>query len=320
MSLAWLFAAAAVAGGITTSASSPPAPSCDTLPTLRKGVVTYTCSAADPKDKQKTISYTVATPAICVGGGCGLVMDIHGFTMTAAQQEKSDHFQVLGNAAGYVVIQPTAPEDSNGKHDWKPLVHHPQLLIFFRYAAEALKADRRRVHVMGYSQGGFASWNLLCQAPELICSAAPLEASALDQWGAGYGTGVCFTPPAKGPSTPRSILFTNGITDTLSHIDNARKQVANVQKAWGLADGTAHNTSGFKYTSRSWQQPKRNFTYLEHDYNITNQFAEQIKGHCFPTTAADGCQMSDSHYVFRCCGAFTWARRVLAFFQDNPCR
>ena len=106
----------------------------------------------------------------------------------------------------------------------------------------------------------------------------------------------------------------------MSVIANARQQVEDVKRAWGLEPNAAVNSSGFKYTSQSWHQQTRNFTYLEHDYNITNQYADRIMGHCFPTTAADGCEMSMEHGVFRCCGAFTWARRVLAFFQDNPCR
>jgi len=232
------------------------------LPVLAKGVKIYTCSAGDPENVTAKITYTVAIPASCVAGGCGVVMDVHGFTMTADEQEQSDHFRELGNSAGYVVVQPTAPEDPNGKHDWYPLVHHDQLILFLRCAVTAFEADLKRVHIMGYSQGGFASWNILCKAPDLICSAAPLEASALDQWGVGYGTGGCFSPPAKGPSIDRSILFTNGITDTLSVVANARQQVANIKHAWGLTPGAATNSSGYKYTSQSWHQPSRNFTYL----------------------------------------------------------
>ena len=179
--------AAALLGLLLAPAAAAAVPSCDALPVLAEGVKTYTCSAGDPENKTQTIAYTVATPASCVASGaaCGVVMDVHGFTMTAAEQEQADNFRVLGNGAGYIVVQPTAPEDPNGRHDWYPLVHHDQLLLFLRYAVTAFKADRKRVHIMGYSQGGFASWNILCKAPDLICSAAPLEASALDQWGAG---------------------------------------------------------------------------------------------------------------------------------------
>lgn len=297
----------------------PPSPSCDTLPVLKEGAHIYSCSAGDP-DWWARITYTVSTPATCVRGGCGVVMDVHGLDMTAAMQEQSDNFQVLGNDAGYIVIQPTAPKDMWGIHAWSPLVHFDQLLLFFRYAVATFKADLKRVHIMGYSEGGFAAWNILCKAPDLICSAAPLEASALDWWGPGYGTGGCFSWPAKGPSISRSILFTNGITDPLSVIANARQQVANVQRAWGLTPSAATLTSGFKFTSQSWQQPSRNFTYLEHDYSITNSAADGLKGHCFPTTAADGCKMSWTDPVLQCCGAFTWARHALAFFQANPCQ
>ena len=47
------------------------------------------------------------------------------------------------------------------------------------------------VHVMGYSQGGFASWNLLCLASDVVCSVAPLEAST-DKWDGGSNQARAF--------------------------------------------------------------------------------------------------------------------------------
>ena len=36
-------------------------------------------------------------------------------------------------------------------------------------------ADRSHIHVTGYSQGAFATWNMLCQHSDTVCSIAPAE-------------------------------------------------------------------------------------------------------------------------------------------------
>ena len=56
-------------------------------------------------------------------------------------------------------------------------------------------------------------------ASDLICSIAPLAASGLDEWGAGYGD-QCFT--AGGPPTPRSVFYTSGEADQLATVRAAQ--------------------------------------------------------------------------------------------------
>ena len=316
-------------------ASATP-PSCDRYPSLTAGPVqSCSCSAGDPSNPSARIVYTVSIPASCAssttGGKCGAVLDIHGFNNTGAMEDLADEFRAKAAAQKLVVIQPTAPKDSGGWHDWKPLVHHAELVAFLRLAVSELKIDTTRVHVSGYSQGGFASWNILCLAPDLICSAAPLEASGLDQWGEGYGK-QCFSSDGgsggRGPAgRGRSVLLTNGIQDHISTITNAKTQAASVVKAYNL-DPTGHQTTGQGFTTTTWTTKKAAgaaaatvaFTFIEHNYSITSGPKAHLAGHCFPSTAASGCTPSPEHGNHRCCGSFSWADAALDFFSRNPCQ
>merc|ERR1711871_1107370 len=47
----------------------------------------------------------------------------------------------------------TCPADS-GPPSWKPLYHHQQIILFLRHAVDVFQANRRAIHVTGYSQGG----------------------------------------------------------------------------------------------------------------------------------------------------------------------
>ena len=62
------------------------------------------------------------------------------------------------------------------RRSWKPKVNHDNIVRFMRLMAETYKVDRSHVHVSGFSQGSFASFNTLCMAPDLICSIAPVGA------------------------------------------------------------------------------------------------------------------------------------------------
>jgi poly(3-hydroxybutyrate) depolymerase len=146
----------------------------DEQPVAKAGVQTVRCDAGTPQFPERRIGYTLAVPEHCAlaGGGCGVIMDVHGFTMSAEEQEICDDMRVRGNAAGFIVLQPSAPVNPNSSlgipsPDWWPRYHHPQLIAFLRHTVALFGADRRRVHISGYSQGGFASWNILCLAPDL---------------------------------------------------------------------------------------------------------------------------------------------------------
>ena len=290
----------------------PPGTGCDAVQ-VRAGTQTVHCDAVDTVSGHK-IGYTLAVPAACVHGGCGIVLDVHGWTMSASIEDAQDEMRTKGNARGMIVVQPSAPRD-NGVPSWKPLYHHSQLILFLRHTVALFGVDRSAVHVTGYSQGGFASWNILCLAPDLICSAAPLAASGLDSWGQGYGD-QCFS--AMGPTPPRAVLYTTGETDKLARFEFAQQQVANIKRIYNWQDEDATVIQGRDYTKSTWSTADMTFTYIDHKYDTaTARGAQRTGGHCFPTATQDCCD--GIHPCRRCCAEFTWSDVVLDFFEENRC-
>lgn len=280
------------------------------------------------------IEYTISVPRSCGGrdsNSCGVILDVHGFTMSAGMENANDDMRMKGNSAGYIVVQPSAPDNGAGTPSWMPDLHHPVLIRLLQQIVTLFAADRSKVHVTGFSQGGFASWYILCNAPNLICSAAPLAASGRDSWGGGgYGT-QCFMqtrdqPNPHGPEIRRSVFLTNGVYDPLSVISNARLQVADVKRAYSMSERSATVEEGDGHTLSRWSTADINFQYLEHSYSYENRPGSSDRtGHCFPTSEAVAqCDASDRRAIdgytnHRCCAALTWSDEVIEFFRANPC-
>eukprot|EP01047_Picozoa_sp_COSAG01_P028173 COSAG01_NODE_1884_length_8988_cov_8.068624_7_plen_1925_part_00 len=130
-------------------------------------------------------------------GGCGLIVDVHGMGMTGREQMQSSGVRAEAARRGnWIVVNP----ESSGTKElferkktcytltpyWEPRVHHPELVEFMRTLVKVAQLDEKQVHITGFSQGGFASWNIGgCLAPDLVCSSAPAGAppSAGDKGG-----------------------------------------------------------------------------------------------------------------------------------------
>src|SRR5689334_13901444 len=67
------------------------------------------------------ITFDIEVPVACMSGGCGLILDVHGLTMSGPMEEANSELRVRGGAAGFVVIQPSAnpspPQSSWGDSD-----------------------------------------------------------------------------------------------------------------------------------------------------------------------------------------------------------
>ena len=81
----------------------------------------------------------------------------------------------------------------------------------------AYAVEPSRVHVTGFSQGAFATWNILCLASDVVCSAAPLSSSGLDPWSQVRRLRQIFWPklrvvldpplPPSSPSHARAVWY-----------------------------------------------------------------------------------------------------------------
>src|SRR5690606_10640751 len=115
------------------------------------------------------IRYDLEVPAACLSAPCGLVLDIHGWTMSADAEDRNTDMRRRGRELGYVVVQPTAP-GLIGVPTWNLDAHAEPVFAFVSDVAAAFHTDPRRAHVMGFSQGGGMTWRLLCTHPEFFAS------------------------------------------------------------------------------------------------------------------------------------------------------
>ncbi len=123
------------------------------------------------------IKYTVSIPEGCENGGCGLIFDVHGYTMSAEIENNCTNLRALGRDAvsrgaetPYIVVQPNA----NGIPSSWSETDDAKLFSFMELAIEAFNVDTARVHFNGFSQGGFMTHRFICKYSDVIASFAPI--------------------------------------------------------------------------------------------------------------------------------------------------
>jgi len=262
----------------------------------------------------------------------GLIVDMHGYTMSGLMQDANTNTGSYGTERCFIVFHPTANGNPGVSTHWNPKPDHANVIDFIKELIDdpVLRVDKDRIHAMGFSEGGFATWNLLCLAPELFCSIAPLSASGLDVWGNGYGQN-CFE--STGPATERSIAYFSGVSDPQASIALARQQKQNVLNRYDLPSASEpEQLEGRMEVEYSFDNSSNNdltFLYVEFDYE-GNLYEDQAS-HCFPTLGVknDGSSTCNSGRPFytiagednhQCCAPdFTWSEMAVDFFVEHPC-
>ncbi len=164
VAVACLAAAGCVPGADTPPISSQPTPAgCITQVGPGPHLVFSGCGGG--------ITYNVSVPPQCFTFACGLIADVHGWTMDGDVEEANTGIASAGRVQGYIVVQPSAPNRS-----WTS-ANYPLVLGFIRQAVDVWRVDRRRVHVTGFSQGGFMTYWMRCNGADLFASAAPVSAT-----------------------------------------------------------------------------------------------------------------------------------------------
>jgi poly(3-hydroxybutyrate) depolymerase len=266
-------------------ADARPIPDC--APSAAPGHQEITCDDG--------VHYDVELPAPCAAGGCGVIVDIHGFTMTGDEMDVHTRMRALAPTLGYVVIQPTA---TGIPTSWAGGGHDDAVWSFVEATLDVVDADRDRVHVTGFSQGGEMTLRLLCAHAEDIASVAPTAAAAI----------ACFEGGA--PPVERPILYTHGTRDVLIDYDLVAIPLRDgILEAWPFGEvETMAATDG--YTAERWVTASGTpFELWTHDF-ATEPF--WLVGHCLP-----GPVTTDT-YRCRDDGQFDQADEVLRFFVDNP--
>jgi pimeloyl-ACP methyl ester carboxylesterase len=246
------------------------------------------------------ITYDVEIPAACAIGGCGLVLDMHGFTMNATQEDSGTGMRALGQKNGYVVVQPNAP---GVPPSWDQATHIPLVFAFVQQIAQALVTDPKRAHVMGFSQGGGMTWRMICTHADYWASAAPLS-----------GIEGCEFVAPSAPSREVPTLMVHGHKDNVvSFTGIAVPQRDAALAFWKDGMGTKIGGDGTFTSTRYTTSAGTPFEFWEHDYVAGSAI---LGGHCFP----GGTDVGLSPFQFGCSppDSFVVGETVMAFFLAHP--
>lgn len=245
------------------------------------------------------LTYEVRLPASCPPAGCGLILDVHGYTMSGDMEDANTGMRALGEANGFVVVQPNA---DGSPASWSE-PDYPKVYAFVLDAL-TLGIDETRVHVTGFSQGGQLTFAMVCRWPETFASAAP---------GAAAG-GECFsggTPPA----TQVPMLQIHGTADALVAFSAGTAQRDGVIAAYGLGAGTPV-ASGTGYERTRYENASGVvLEFLQHDYTAGGI----LDGHCYPGSTDPG-GLPDQLFAFGCNppNGFVYGEEVMDFFVAHP--
>jgi poly(3-hydroxybutyrate) depolymerase len=241
------------------------------------------------------MSFDVALPEGCLGGSCGLIVDIHGGRGSGKDAESHTGMQGLGNAAGYVVVQPSSPGI-----EWDYPVDSVGIRSFLDQVIEALDIDTDRVHMGGHSAGGYMTWIFVCDHADLIASAAPLGAGASTELDSS-----CDFDVAGSPSEEVDILLAHGRSDEMVPFDTALAQRDLVVAGWAMTESEVLAVEPTYRWTRWTNLEGTVFEFLEFDWQ-----GGMFGSHCYPGVTA-----------FAGCGSDTqvhYGEAALEFYMAHP--
>ncbi len=257
----------------------------------------YQCSGLD---------WNVSVPAVCLTQACGLIFDVHGFSMSGQMEEANTQLKVLGASHGFIVVQPNA-DPAPPLAGWIAAEDDPKIIDFMQRTINAFHVDKKRVHFTGFSQGGDMTWRFLCAHADIIASAAP----------AAFGQSAdeqCFSkglPPVR--EIP--ILYMHGTKDNLVAFASAQASRDAVLSVMKMSEAGKVESDTNHIWTRYQNANGTVFEFIQHDYTG----AALIGGHCYPGSTDPG-GAPGQVFSFKCDqpAPFVWGEAVMAFFEAHP--
>ncbi len=307
MRIAVLSILAACSGG--TIAPSGPDASPDAPPLAPSGCITDV-SAGDHTFTCGGLQTDVRIPAACEAPGCGLILELHGDTGTGLLMDAHTNLRALGDQHGYIVVAPTGPPWPGGPGSTWSSANDATLVATVQLFAQVFRVDAKKIHVTGFSRGGFVTWRLLCDHADLFASAAPGGAGD----GANFNETTCFSG-GRMPSRDLPILFLLGRTDAAvgyTSMTNIRDEAL---AAYG-ATNMVTLTQDANYAHQQWSGGL--FETFDHGYaTVPDGPWASAMGHCIPGSTMDPYA---PQYAIPCKlpNAFVWGDEVMKFFLAHP--
>lgn len=245
----------------------------------------------------KGIEFWVTVPKQCSSRACGLILNIHGATMTDhATMEQATNMIAVASKQDFIVVHPHAMSGT-----WDIPNDKESIFATLQELISAFDVDTTRVHSTGYSQGGQISWALGCEHADVLASIAPAEEinRQSDCW-----------KTDKRPARELSVLFTFGRQDSIAGGFDAAQMQVDQYVAAGMLSGPVDigGTAGGNWQRQRWTSASGHvLEFLAHNY--TNPL---IAGHCLVNPQA---------MTYVNCSApldYNWADEVVTFFVAHP--
>jgi pimeloyl-ACP methyl ester carboxylesterase len=271
-------------------------------------------SAGDHRYTCDGIVFDVAVPAACVSASCGLVVDVHGFTMSGRMEDDNTDMRALGHQYGYVVVQPNA-NPAPPLAAWNPATDDDKVWAFMQLAISVFRIDGKRVHFTGFSQGGFMTFRFLCKHSDALASVAPAAGNAFFT---ATNNDPCWQNGVL-PAKQIPVLYMHGTKDALVAFSTATRQRDAIVAAWKMDAGTMVASDGQYLWTRYANPDGVVFEFLQHDYAAQTAL---LGGHCFPGSADLAGGQPGQLFGFACVppSAFTWGEAAMKFFVAHPGR
>jgi pimeloyl-ACP methyl ester carboxylesterase len=290
--------------GDAPSSSGPPvAAGC--IDDVSAGDHTYMCG---------TYPVDIRIPAACEAPGCGLILLLHGDTGTGLLMDGHVKLRDLGEQHGYIVAAPTGPPYGQGEpgSTWHS-TDDANLVDIVTQLAAVYRVDAKKIHVAGFSRGGFVTWRLLCDHADLFASAAPGGAGD----GTNFGEETCFSD-GRAPSRQIPIAFLMGRTDASVGFPSMMQIRDAAVAQYGLA-GPSTVDSDTTYTHNRYAGSGAGVIETwEHSYHTVSDGPwADAQGHCVPGSTTDPYA---PQYAIPCVlpDSFVWGEQVMDFFLAHP--
>ena len=278
------------------------------------GAVSGSCYAAKAAGHSQVtcgdLVFEVHVPAQCLNKACGLIGDVHGWTMSGQMEDHNTNTRALGEKYDFIVVQPSA-NPAPPTASWTPNVDDEKIFAFLKDTAATYAVDPKRIHFMGFSQGGWMSWRMLCKHSDWFASVAPGSGCSFS------GTEGCNFLGTQMPAFERPVLYMHGTKDALQAISCGLQQVAAVQLAWTLGPATTVTADAGHVWLRQVSAKGTVFEFIQHEY-AAKSFV--LGGHCYPGSQdLDGGEPGQL-FGFGCKApnAFAWGEAAVKFFLAHP--
>jgi prepilin-type processing-associated H-X9-DG protein len=253
-------------------------------------------------------------PAACEAPGCGVILELHGDTGNGLLMDGHVKLRDLGEKNGFIVLAPTGPPYGQGQpgSTWSSS-DDATLVSMVTTFAQVFRADMKKIHVAGFSRGGFVTWRLLCDHSDLFASASPGGAGD----GTGFGEMTCFSQN-RAPARKIPILLLMGRTDQAVGYQSMVTIRDAAVKAYGVT-GPTILSQDVNYTHNRWTAPDGAiFETLDHAYQTVSPGPwASAQGHCIPGSTTDP---QAPQYAIPCKlpNAFVWGEEIMKFFLAHP--